>query len=153
MTWHRTRCSFSALGRRRPHQRHISLMCVYPVRTLPAYSDSVCLLLRDTRRRPATRVNILNTNGRCSSAHCTYQLYFSSANWTDEFMIDLVRDVVAYCSYGGSGGFYRAMLCIRGTSHGPVSACVCVCLSQAGVLLKRLNVGSHKQHHTIVQGL
>ena len=45
--------------------------------------------------------------------------------------------------------FYRAMLCIRGTSHGPVS----VCLSQVGVLLKRLNVGSHKQHHTIVQGL
>ena len=28
-------------------------------------------------------------------------------------------------------GFYRAMLCIRGTSHGPVSVCVClsVCLS------------------------
>ena len=54
-------------------------------------------------------------------------------------------------------GFYRAMLCIRGTSHGPVSVClsvcVCVCLSQAGVLLKRLNVGSHKQHHTIVQGV
>ena len=47
--------------------------------------------------------------------------------------------------------FYRAMLCIRGTSHGPVS--VCVCLSQVGVLLKRLNVGSHKQHHTIAQGL
>ena len=43
--------------------------------------------------------------------------------------------------------FYRAMLCIRGTSHGPVS----VCLSQVGVLLKRLNVGSHKQHHTIAQ--
>jgi len=34
-------------------------------------------------------------------------------------------------------------------SHGPVS----VCLSQVGVLLKRLNVGSHKQHHTIAQGL
>ena len=47
--------------------------------------------------------------------------------------------------------FYRAMLCIRGTSHGPVS--VSVCLSQVGVLLKRLNVGSHKQHHTIAQGL
>ena len=37
--------------------------------------------------------------------------------------------------------------------------CVClsVCLSfrpsQVGVLLKRLNVGSHKQHHTIAQGL
>ena len=36
------------------------------------------------------------------------------------------------------------MLCIRGTSHRPVS--VCVCLSEVGVLLKRLNVGSQKQH-------
>ena len=42
--------------------------------------------------------------------------------------------------------FYGAMLCTRGTSHGPVS--VSVCLSQVGVLLKRLN----KQHHTIAQG-
>jgi len=49
--------------------------------------------------------------------------------------------------------FYRAILCIRGTSHGPVSVSVCVCLSQAGVLLKRQNIGSHKQHHTIPQGL
>ena len=53
--------------------------------------------------------------------------------------------------------FYRAMLCIRGTSHGPVFVC-CVCLSsarlsQVGVLLKQLNVGSYKQHHTIAQGL
>ena len=47
--------------------------------------------------------------------------------------------------------FYRAMLCTCGTSHGPVS--VSVCLSQVGVLLKRLNVGSHKQHRTIAQGL
>jgi len=36
-------------------------------------------------------------------------------------------------------------------------ACVCLsvsvrlCLSQVGVLLKRQNVGSHKQHHTIPQ--
>jgi len=28
-----------------------------------------------------------------------------------------------------------------------------VCLSQVGVLLKQLNVGSRKQHHTIAQGL
>ena len=34
--------------------------------------------------------------------------------------------------------FYRTMLCIRGTSHGPVS----VCLSHVGVLLKRLNESS-----------
>jgi len=45
--------------------------------------------------------------------------------------------------------FYRAMLCIRCSCHGPVS----VCLLQVGVLLKRLNVGSQKQHHTIAQGL
>jgi len=44
--------------------------------------------------------------------------------------------------------FHRAMLCIRGTSHGPVSVC-----HKSGVLLKRLNVGSHKQHHTIAQGV
>ena len=53
--------------------------------------------------------------------------------------------------------FYRAMLCIRGTSHGPVSVRLSVCLSvrrsQVGVLLKRQNTGSHKQHHTIAQGL
>jgi len=29
---------------------------------------------------------------------------------------------------------------------------MCLCLSQVGVLLKRLNIGSHKQHHTIAQG-
>jgi len=34
-----------------------------------------------------------------------------------------------------------------------VSVSVCVSLSQAGVLLKRLNVGSHEQHRTIPQGL
>ena len=31
--------------------------------------------------------------------------------------------------------------------------CLSVCPSQVGVLLKRLNVGSHKQHRTIAQGL
>ena len=45
------------------------------------------------------------------------------------------------------------MLCIRSTSYGPVSVRPSVCPSQVGVLLKRLNVGSHKQHHTIAQGL
>jgi len=49
--------------------------------------------------------------------------------------------------------FYRTMLCIRGTSHGPVSVRLSICPSQAGVLLKRLNVGSQEQHHTIAQGL
>jgi len=34
-----------------------------------------------------------------------------------------------------------------------MALCLSVCLSQVGVLLKRLNLGSHKQHHTIAQGL
>jgi len=33
------------------------------------------------------------------------------------------------------------------------SVCLSVCPSQVGVLLKRLNIGSHKQHHTIPQGV
>jgi len=34
-----------------------------------------------------------------------------------------------------------------------LSVSVSVCLLQADVLLKQQNVGSHKQHHTIPQGL
>jgi len=36
-----------------------------------------------------------------------------------------------------------------------IIACLCVCLSvtHAGIVSKRLNVGSHKQHHVIAQGL
>ena len=54
-----------------------------------------------------------------------------------------------HCAVVNFHAFYRAILCIRSTSHGPVS----VRLSQVGVLLKRLNVRSHKQHRTIAQGL
>ena len=34
-----------------------------------------------------------------------------------------------------------------------VSVRLCLCLSQVGFLLKRLNLGSHKQHHWIAQGV
>ena len=34
-----------------------------------------------------------------------------------------------------------------------MALCPSVCPSQIGVLLKRLNLGWHKQHHTIAQGL
>ena len=34
-----------------------------------------------------------------------------------------------------------------------VVVCHCVSLSHVSVLLKRLNVGSHKERHTIAQGL
>jgi len=37
--------------------------------------------------------------------------------------------VAYYANWSYANFFYRAMLCMRGTSHGPVSVCVCVCLS------------------------
>ena len=49
-----------------------------------------------------------------------------------------------------SNSFYRTTLCIRGIA---MTLCPSVCPSQVGVLLKRLNVESHKQYHTVAQGL
>jgi len=45
----------------------------------------------------------------------------------------------------------RCYACAVLAIHGPVSLLVSVCQPQVGVLLKRLNVGSHKQHRTIAQ--
>jgi len=42
-------------------------------------------------------------------------------------------------------------LCLSVCLH--PSVCLSVCPSQVSVLLKRLNVGSHEQHHTIAHGL
>jgi len=50
-------------------------------------------------------------------------------------------------TYGSN--FYRAMQCILGTSRG---LCPSFCPSQVGVLLKRLNLESYKEHRTIAQG-
>jgi len=51
-------------------------------------------------------------------------------------------------AFSTTSSFYHAMICMRGICYGP---CLSVCLSQVGVLLKRLNVGSHKQHHMVAQ--
>jgi len=51
-----------------------------------------------------------------------------------------------HLSTGLHPAFYSAMLCMRGTSHGPVSVCVC-----HKSVLKRLNTGSHKQNHMIAK--
>ena len=50
--------------------------------------------------------------------------------------------------------FYRANYALAVYAM-VVCLCVCVsvCLSQVGVLLKWLNVGTRKQRHTIAQGL
>jgi len=50
----------------------------------------------------------------------------------------------------------NSLLCIftaRCYAYAVLAVGRCLCLSQVGVLLKWLNVGSHKQHHTIAQGL
>jgi len=44
------------------------------------------------------------------------------------------------------------MRCHASVVHA-VIVCLSACLSQVGVLVKWLNVGSHKQCHTIAQGL
>ena len=48
------------------------------------------------------------------------------------------------------------MLCIHGILAMALcpclSVCLCLCLSQVGLLLKRLNAESHKQHLTIAKG-
>ena len=49
--------------------------------------------------------------------------------------------------------FYRAMLCFRGTSHGPVSACPCLSVSVSVTSRSSTKKAKHKQHHTIAQGL
>jgi len=92
------------------------------------------------------------------------RIYVSANTWHvtcfGVFLVDFFRFSICLrsrCAIAHRPIFYRPMLCIRGISHGPLSVSVSVsvslCLSQAGVLLKRQNVGSHKQHHTIPQGL
>ena len=63
----------------------------------------------------------------------------------------VVSAIWAFLSSRHSSGLYWFLP----RDDGPVSVCVCpsVSLSQVGVLLKRMNVELHKQHHTIVQGL
>ena len=55
---------------------------------------------------------------------------------------------VAFCKLVFTARCYTSAVLAMG-----LCLSVCVCLSQVGVLLKRLNVGSHKQQHTIPQWL
>jgi len=105
-------------------------------------------------------LNVLKVTAECGGLRMDFMLVglFGLMNRPNESEMDTLIDApiqMSCCSLTYkvfvNTHFYRAMLCIRGTSHGPVS--VSVCLSQVGVLLKRLNVGSHKQHHTIAPGL
>jgi len=58
-------------------------------------------------------------------------------------------DTTLYCAFT----FYRATARCYASAVLAMALCLSVRPSQVGVLLKRLNAGSHKQHHTIARGL
>ena len=140
------------------------------VRSAECYRDSVSrhdvpckLVMRDPRihhrsRRLCKAFHYIILYGHYAAEIYTY---FSSIPSTPHSFISGLKPSFSVNPSHRSIPFYRAMLRIRGTSHGPVSVRLSVRLSvrpsvrpsQVGVLLKRLNVGSHKQHRTIAQGL
>ena len=114
-----------------------------PVFALPCFPDQRhCPEYRwdlGTLPEPSCRLLLLCHSADISSTFCRYfQLLFYQLLHEARLTVITVR-------------FYRAMLCIRGTSHFPVSVCPSVRPSvrpsQVGVLLKRLKVGSHTTPH------
>ena len=69
-----------------------------------------------------------------------------------EMSIALIIKRHVYFTYFTSG-LCRATLSQRGICHSDVSVRLSICLSQVGVLLKLLNVGSRKQCPVIAQGV
>ena len=69
--------------------------------------------------------------------------------------IRLLRDTVHACTVFQQLAPTRSIITARCYASAVLAMALClsVCLSQVGVLLKRLIVGSHKEHHTIAQGL
>jgi len=53
----------------------------------------------------------------------------NKCNFLHKNKLDIVRGSIPHRLAPHVRSFYRAMLCIRGTSHGPVSVCLSVCLS------------------------
>jgi len=68
----------------------------------------------------------------------------------DTHVFSTIHNILISSQCSGKFSFYRAMLCIRVLA---MALSPSVCLSQVGVLLKWLNVQSHKQHQMIAQGL
>jgi len=88
-------------------------------------------------------VDSAGTTLNTDSLHYYYYYYYAAFNAPCVGHKDDESQALAFPSH-----FYRAMLCILCPS-----VCLSVCLSQVGVLLKRLNEGLRKQHQTITQGL
>jgi len=62
-------------------------------------------------------------------AYCVAAVTASARNRLWHLLASALGDIPAFGSFSVISIFYRAMLCIRGTSHGPVSVCLSVCLS------------------------
>jgi len=59
---------------------------------------------------------------------CCYLFSFTTKSRPNAVKVAII--IIVYYAEAArhiDNNFYRAMLCIRGTSHGPVSVCVCVC--------------------------
>jgi len=83
---------------------------------------------------------LINCSHACTSLLCKTAAEKRKCATIDNRKWKLASPSRPICSL--SRRFYRAMLSIRGTSHGPVS----VCPSQVGVLLKRMNESSWFWH-------
>jgi len=64
--------------------------------------------------------------------------------WSGGFRADR-QTIQVFTARRYASAIYAMALCL--------SVCPCLSLSQVGVLLKLLNLGSRKQHHTIAQGV
>jgi len=80
---------------------------------------------------------------KCSYATVLSSIYYFIMGCQDQQVTDKETD----------GQFSSSFFTARCYASAVLAMGLCLCLSQVGVLLKRLNVGSHKQHNTIVQGL
>jgi len=72
------------------------------------------------------------------------------------FEIDFHRSEESNTNYKARCGFYCASYeynALRGIRHGAASVCLCVCLSQVGVIQKWLNIAIREQRRMIAQGL
>jgi len=65
----------------------------------------------------------------------------------------LIETMRLFCTVFTARCYAPAVLAMALCLSVRLSACLSVCPSQVCVLLKRLNVISHKQHHMIAQGL
>ena len=79
---------------------------------------------------------------------CCLLIIVSYPSPTHSFFPGLKPSFSAGPSHRSLSFFYRAMQCIRGTSHGPVSVCVCVCLCLCPSVTSRCSTKTAKRRIT-----